>query len=173
MNAEELKKIIRDVPDFPKKGIIFKDITTLLKDRKAFKSAVDMMVDYYRGKDIDKVVGIESRGFIFASVVAYQLNAGFIPVRKPGKLPATVERMTYQLEYGEDTLEIHKDAVIPGERVVLIDDLIATGGSAQAVIKLIEKMGGIIVGAGFLVELEFLNGREKLNEYDVFTIIKY
>jgi adenine phosphoribosyltransferase len=170
---DELKKAIRDIPDFPKEGIIFKDITTLLIDPEKFKLAVDSLYEHYKEKKIDKVLGVEARGFIFAPMIAYRLNAGFIPVRKPGKLPSETESVTYDLEYGTDTLEIHKDAIQQGDNVLIIDDLLATGGTAEAVAKLVRKLGGKVTGIGFLIELEFLNGKEKLEGEDVFTLIKY
>ena len=170
---EDLKKAIRDIPDFPKQGIIFKDITTLLKDHKLFKKAVDRLTKEFKDKDINLVASIESRGFILGSVLAYKLGAGFIPVRKKGKLPYKTCRATYQLEYGEDTLEIHEDAISKGERVLIIDDLLATGGTLGAVIDLVKKTGGVVAGIGFLVELTFLNGREKNKDYEIFSLIKY
>jgi len=170
---EELKKAIRDVPDFPKEGIIFKDITTLLKDPVMLKKAVDTLYNEYKDKNIDKVLGIEARGFIFAPMLAYLLDAGFIPVRKPGKLPAETVSMTYELEYGTDSLDIHKDAIDEGENILIIDDLLATGGTAEAVVKLVKKLGGNMSGIGFLVELEFLSGRDKLKGEDIFALIRY
>ena len=172
MNAD-LKQYIRDVPDFPKKGIIFKDITTLLKNPIAMKLTLDIL--YARVKDlrIDKVVGIEARGFIFGALLAEKLNAGFIPVRKPGKLPAEVYSQTYDLEYGTDTIEIHKDAISIGDRILLHDDLLATGGTAKAACDLIEKIGGTIVEALFIIELGFLNGRDQLRNYKVDSLINY
>lgn len=169
----ELEKIIRDVPDFPKEGILFKDITTLLKDKDAFKYAVDLIVEKYRNEKVDKVVGIESRGFIFGGAVAYLLGCGFVPARKPSKLPAKVISESYTLEYGCNTLECHIDAIEPGERVIIIDDLLATGGTASAVIKLVERLKGTVLGVDFLIELSFLNGREKLQGYPVNSYIKY
>jgi len=169
----ELDKFIRDVADFPQKGIIFKDITTLLKDGNAFKRAVDWMVEKYRDQKIDKIVGIESRGFIFGGVAAYQLNCGFVPARKPGKLPAKAIREDYTLEYGTNTLEIHEDAITRGERVIIMDDLLATGGTALAVAKLVERLGGQMVGIEFLIELTFLHGIDKLEGYNVHSCIKY
>lgn len=162
--SESIKSKIRDVPDFPREGIIFKDITTVLRDPQAFKKSVDLLAKHYEKQNIDYIAGIEARGFIFGSALAYKLGKGFIPIRKPGKLPAKTERMSYELEYGNDSLEIHIDAVEPGKRVLIIDDLLATGGTAEAAIKLVKKIGGIIVGIGFVVELEFLKGREKLPE---------
>lgn len=169
----ELKKLIREVPDFPKPGILFYDITTLLKDASGLRAVIDRLVDQYRGRKIDTVIGIESRGFIFAPALAYHLGAGFVPVRKPKKLPAEVESYSYELEYGSDTLEIHKDAVGPEHNVLIVDDLLATGGTAQAVTKLVEKLGGNVSGLAFIVELEFLPGREKLAGYDVYSLLKY
>jgi adenine phosphoribosyltransferase len=170
---EVLKAHIREVPDFPKPGILFYDITTLLKDPLALRQAVDRFVWMFSGRHIDKVVGIESRGFMFGPIVAYNLNAGFVPVRKPGKLPAETVRATYDLEYGSDTLEMHRDAVAPGERVLIVDDLIATGGTALATAKLVESVGGTVAGLGFMIELTFLPGREKLQGYDVVSLIRY
>lgn len=169
----KLEAFIRDVPDFPEKGIIFKDITTLLKDEKAFKHAADLMVEKYRDKHIDKIVGIESRGFIFGGIVAYKLGCGFIPARKPGKLPAETISEDYTLEYGKNTLELHVDSIEEGENVVIIDDLLATGGTALAVAKLVEKLKGNILGIEFLIELKFLNGIEKLQGYPVTSYIQY
>ncbi len=170
---EKLKAAIREVPDWPKKGILFYDVTTLLKKADRFHEAVDALISPYKNRKVDLVAGIEARGFIFAPTVAYALGAGFIPVRKPGKLPAATHRATYDLEYGTDSLEIHRDAVEPGQRVLIVDDLIATGGTAKAVAGLIEKMGGEIVGLAFVVELEFLKGREKLRKYEVTSLLKY
>ena len=173
MNTEELKKIIRDVPDFPKKGIIFKDITTLLKDPKAFKSSTDLLLEECRKYSVDKVVGIESRGFILGTHIALELNAGFIPIRKPGKLPAETVSESYELEYGTDSIEMHKDAINPGDKVIIIDDLLATGGTAQAACKLVEKCGGEPVLTAFLIELTFLNGRDKLNGRNIFALLDF
>lgn len=170
---EELKRLIREVPDFPKPGILFYDITTLLKDPVGLRRAVDALADHYVGRKIDRVVGIEARGFIFAPMVAYRLNTGFVPVRKPNRLPAETARATYSLEYGKDALEIHRDAISPGQEVLIIDDLLATGGTAAAVAKLVESLGGHVAGIGFLIELEFLKGREKLREYEILSILKY
>lgn len=169
----DLEKIIRDVPDFPQKGILFKDITTLLKDKDALKQTIEMMAEKYRGKKVDKIVGIESRGFIFGSAVAYILGCGFVPARKPGKLPAKTISESYTLEYGSNTLELHEDAIQPGENVIIIDDLLATGGTAAAVAKMVETLKGNLLGIEFLIELEFLNGKEKLKNYNVSSIIKY
>ncbi|MEJ2495365.1 MAG: adenine phosphoribosyltransferase [Ignavibacteriaceae bacterium] len=170
---EDLKKYIRSIKDFPKKGIMFRDITTLLQEPKVLSETLEQLINFTRGLKIDKVVGIESRGFIFGSLLADRLNAGFIPIRKPGKLPAETVSETYELEYGTDKIEIHKDAIKTGENVLLHDDLLATGGTAEASCKLIEKLGGKIVQISFLIELTFLNGKEKLNKYDVRSIIKY
>ena len=169
----DLNKLIRDVPDFPKKGILFKDITTLLEDPKGFKESIDLMVEKYKGQKIDKIVGIESRGFIFGGALAYQLGCGFVPVRKPGKLPYKSIKEDYALEYGTNTLEIHIDAIKAGEKVVIIDDLLATGGTAKAAANLVEKLEGDIVSIDFLVELEFLKGRDKLPGYSVHSYLKY
>jgi len=170
---ESLKKTIREIPDFPKPGILFYDITTLLSNGEAFSEAINVFVDRYRDQNIKAVVGIEARGFIFASAVAYSLGVGFIPIRKPGKLPYKTVQRTYQLEYGTDTVEMHEDAVSSGDRILIIDDLIATGGTAQAVADMISERGGDIIELGFLVELDFLKGREKLQGYDIFTILNY
>jgi adenine phosphoribosyltransferase len=171
--ATELKKLIREVPDFPKPGINFYDITTLLKDANGFRRTVDALLEKIRGEKIDTVIGIESRGFIFASPIAYHLGVGFVPVRKPKKLPAEKVSVSYELEYGQDSLEMHKDAVGQGHKVLIVDDLIATGGTAKAVVDLVESLGGQIVGLAFVIELKFLNGREKLNGYNVFSLITY
>ena len=169
---EELKARIRDVPDFPKKGIIFKDITTLLQHGPAFQKIIDILGDRYQGKKIDVVVGVESRGFILASALAYRLQAGMVPVRKPGKLPAATFRASYQLEYGEDELEIHRDAFEEGARVLIVDDLLATGGTSLATLELVEKLKGEIVEIAFLVELTFLKGREKFKGHPLFSLIE-
>ena len=172
-SGESLRNHIRNVPDFPKKGIVFRDITTLLKDKAAFRSAIDVFHDRYRASRIDKIVSVESRGFIFGSALADRLGAGFVPVRKPKKLPSSTIREEYQLEYGSDALEIHTDAIIRGEKVLIVDDLMATGGTVAASCRLVEKLGGEIAGLAFLIELSFLNGREKLKRYDIFSIVKY
>ena len=169
----DLEKFIRDVPDFPQKGIIFKDITTLLKEKDAFKHVIHLMEEKYKDKNVHKIVGIESRGFIFGGVLAYNLGCGFIPARKPGKLPAETIKEDYSLEYGTNTLELHVDAIEEGENVVIVDDLLATGGTAQAVAKLVERLKGNILGIEFLVELDFLNGREKLNGYNISSYLHY
>jgi adenine phosphoribosyltransferase len=173
INCEHLKKLIREVPDFPKKGILFYDITTLLRDRVGLATLIDALSEHYIDKDIDLVLGMEARGFIFAPALAYRLNAGFVPVRKPGKLPAATARYDYALEYGTNTLEIHKDAIQPGQRVIIADDLLATGGTAEATTKLAASLGAEIAGLGFVVELDFLKGREKLKQYDVFSLLHY
>ena len=170
---DHLRKLIREVPDFPKAGINFYDITTLLKNADGLKQTIDALAAVYRGEQIDTVIGVESRGFIFAAPLAYHLGAGFVPVRKPKKLPAECVSVSYELEYGQDTLEMHKDAVGMGHRVLIVDDLLATGGTAKAVVDLVEGMNGKIVGLLFLVELDFLKGREKFNGYDVRSLIRY
>jgi adenine phosphoribosyltransferase len=169
----ELKKLIREVPDYPKPGILFYDVTTLLKDKKGFHTLIDRLCEHYEGHHIDIVAGIEARGFIFAPALAYRLGAGFVPVRKPKKLPAKTSRVTYDLEYGTDTLEIHEDAVHKGQKVLVCDDLLATGGTAAATVKLVRQLGGQVDGAAFAVELTFLNGRAKLPGLDVFSLIRY
>jgi len=168
----DLGKLLRDVPDFPKPGIIFKDITPILADRAAFRQAVDQIVEGIAPDEVDAIVGIEARGFIFAAAAAYKLGCGLLIVRKPGKLPAETVSETYALEYGTDTLEIHKDAVKPGMRLLLVDDLLATGGTIAATARLVERLGGNVVGIRFLIELGFLNGKEKLSRYDVSAVIE-
>src|SRR3979411_1703228 len=170
---DDLKKLIREVPDFPKSGINFYDITTLLKHPDGLRKTVDALAAEFEVERIDTVVGVEARGFIFAPAVAYHLHAGFVPVRKPRKLPAECASISYDLEYGQDTLQIHRDAVGNGHRVIIADDLLATGGTAKAVCDLVEGLGGKIEGLGFVVEVEFLPGRKKLEEYDVRSLIKY
>ncbi len=170
---ESLKRAIRDVPDFPKPGILFKDITTLLKDPQAFRRAMDLFTVLCGDAPADKVVAIESRGFILGGALAQRLGTGFVPVRKPGKLPARTLKASYQLEYGTDSLEIHEDGIVPGDRVLVVDDVIATGGTACAVGDLVEKMGGRVEAYAFLVELGFLNGREKLAGHKVLSLIRY
>jgi adenine phosphoribosyltransferase len=172
-NCDSLKQLIREVPDFPKPGILFYDVTTLLKDKLGFAKLIDALTERFLNKDIDLILGIEARGFIFGPALAYRLNAGFIPVRKPKKLPAETVRVTYDLEYGQDTLEMHKDAIKPGQRIVIVDDLLATGGTAQATAKLAKSLGANICGLAFVVELDFLNGRDKLKEYDVVSLLHY
>ena len=169
----DLKDKIRIIDDFPSKGISFKDITTLLKDAEALNECIKQMAEKFKDLEIDLVVGPESRGFIFATPLAYLLGTGFVPVRKPGKLPAETVRYEYKLEYGTDSLEIHKDAIIPSQRVLIIDDLLATGGTMAAAAKLVEELGGKVAGLGFLIELEDLKGREKLKGYRVESLIKY
>jgi adenine phosphoribosyltransferase len=170
---DELKKLIREVPDYPKPGILFYDVTTLLKDKKGFHLLIDRLCERYSGHHIDLVAGIEARGFIFAPALAYSLGAGFIPIRKPKKLPAKTARIDYALEYGTDTLEIHEDAVQKGQRVLLCDDLLATGGTAAAAIQLLRNLGGVVDGAAFAVELTFLKGRSRLANLDVFSLMQY
>ena len=170
---DDLKKLIREVPDYPKPGILFYDLTTLLKDKRGFQKLVDRLCDHYADRKVDVVVGIEARGFIFAPALAYRLGAGFVPVRKPKKLPAKTATVSYQLEYGTDTLEIHEDAIQPGQSVLISDDLLATGGTAAATVKLIMALGGVVNGAAFAVELTFLKGRSKLSGLDVFSLIQY
>jgi adenine phosphoribosyltransferase len=173
IDCEPLKDLVRTVPDFPKPGILFYDITTLLKDKVGFAELIDALAAHYIGKEIDLVLGIEARGFIFGPALAYRLNAGFVPVRKPKKLPAQTIRVSYDLEYGTDSLEIHQDAIEPGQRVVIVDDLLATGGTMEATIKLVRQMGGLIAGLGFAIELDFLKGRDRFPEYDVYSLMHY
>src|SRR5712675_2134105 len=172
-NCDGLKNLIREVPDFPKKGILFYDITTLLKDKLGFATLIDALSENYIGKEIDLVLGMEARGFIFGPALAYRLNAGFVPVRKPGKLPAETAKVSYDLEYGSNTLEVHKDAIRKGERVLIVDDLLATGGTAAATAELAHGLGAQIAGLAFVVELDFLKGRDKLAEYDVLSLLHY
>jgi adenine phosphoribosyltransferase len=168
-----LKELVRDIPDFPKKGIVFKDITPLFLNPSSLKEIVNKISDHYANQKIDVLVGAEARGFLIGPAVAINLNAGFVPVRKPGKLPYETASMTYELEYGTDTLEIHKDAVKAGDNVLMIDDLLATGGTMAASCKLVESLGGKITGCAFIIELGFLNGRDMLSKYDVFSLIQY
>ena len=170
---DDLKSYIREVPDFPKPGILFYDISTLLNDPLGLRMTVDRFTWLFSGMQVDRVVGIEARGFMFAPTIAYRLNAGFVPVRKPGKLPAAVTGEDYDLEYGSDRLEVHTDAVGPGERVLIIDDLLATGGTALAATRLIETLGGTVVGLGFIAELSFLEGRQRIADYSVESLITY
>jgi adenine phosphoribosyltransferase len=170
---DDLKSYIREIPDFPKPGILFYDITTLLQDPLALRMTVDRFVWLFTKRRIQKVIGIESRGFMFGPSVAYDLNAGFVPVRKPGKLPAEKVRETYELEYGNDTLEMHRDAIQPGEQVLIVDDVVATGGTAAATARMVESVGGVVAGFGFIIELTFLDGRKKLGGYDVASLIQY
>ncbi len=169
----DLKKSIRIIEDFPKKGISFKDISTLLQDGEALRFTIDAMVEYLKDKKIDVIVGPEARGFLFGVPVAYALSAGFVPVRKPGKLPYDTLQIEYDLEYGSDVLEIHKDAIKPGQKVAIVDDLLATGGTVAAVTKLIEQMGGEVVSLNFVIELTELNGKAKLQGYDIMSLLKY
>jgi adenine phosphoribosyltransferase len=174
LDCEPLKSLIRTVPDFPKKGILFYDITTLLKDKGGFATLIDALAAHYIGvREVDLVLGIEARGFIFGPALAYRLNAGFVPVRKPRKLPAPTARVEYDLEYGTDSLEIHLDAIEPGQSVVLVDDLLATGGTMAATVELVRQLGGRIAGLAFAVELDFLNGRERFRNYDVFSLLHF
>ena len=173
LNCEPLKKLIREVSDFPKKGILFYDITTLLKDKVGLATLIDALAEHYLKQDVDLVLGMEARGFIFAPALAYRLNAGFVPLRKPGKLPAATAKFDYALEYGTNTLEIHRDAIQKGQRVLIVDDLLATGGTANATAKLANSLGAQIAGLGFVVELDFLKGRELLQGYDVFSLLHY
>lgn len=172
-SADHLKGLIREVPDFPKPGINFFDITTLLKDKQGFRETIDALASHYSGQQIDVVVGIEARGYFFAPAMAHALGAGFVPVRKPKKLPHTVRSVEYALEYGTDQLEIHADAIEPGQTVLIIDDVLATGGTASAVAQLVEQLEGKVAGLGFVIELTFLNGRGKLGGYDVFSLVQY
>src|SRR5437868_11165113 len=173
LDCEPLKQLIREIPDFPKKGILFYDITTLLKDKLGFATLIDALAEYYLPKHVDLILGMEARGFIFGPALAYRLNAGFIPVRKPGKLPAATAKYDYALEYGTSTLEIHRDAIQKGERVIIVDDLLAIGGTAEATTKLAASLGAYIAGLGFVVELDFLKGRDKLRGYDVYSLLHY
>jgi adenine phosphoribosyltransferase len=173
LNSDQLKKLIREVPDFPKQGILFYDITTLLRDKTGFAQLIDLFSEHYIGKNIDLILGMEARGFIFGPALAYRLNAGFVPVRKPGKLPAATCRVEYELEYGSNALEVHKDAIEKGQRVLIVDDLLATGGTAEATAKLAKSLGADIAGLAFVVELDFLKGRQRLGAYDVFSLLHY
>ena len=173
VEVDQLKKLIREVPDFPKKGILFYDITTLLKDKTGLAMLIDKLSEHYISEDVDLVLGMEARGFIFAPALAYRLNAGFVPVRKPGKLPAECVSYDYALEYGSNTLQVHKDAIQKGQRVLIVDDLLATGGTAEATARLAESLGAKIAGLGFVVELSFLKGRDKLKNYDVMSLLRY
>ena len=171
--GDRLKELIREVPDFPKPGITFYDITTLLKDKTGFRETVDTLQQHYRDEPVDIVVGIEARGYFFAPAMAHALGAGFVPVRKPRKLPHVVKSVEYELEYGTDQLEVHADAIEPGQRVLIIDDVLATGGTASAVARLVRDLGGQVRGLGFVIELTFLKGRERLKGYDVFSLLQY
>jgi len=169
----DFKKFVRDIPDFPKKGIVFRDITTLLKHKETYRQVIDAFYDHYKRRSIDVVIGIEARGFLLAASLAYKLGAGLVPVRKPGKLPAEALRVEYDLEYGKDALEIHRDAIGEGQRVLIVDDLLATGGTISATCEMVEKLGGHIVGIAFLIELDFLKGRKKLTGHEVWSLIHY
>ncbi len=173
MNNALLEKSIRSIPDFPKPGILFRDITTLVQNKEAFKKSVDLLAKKYKGKGFSKVVGVEARGFIFGAAVAHKIGAGFVLVRKKGKLPYKTIATTYQLEYGTDTLEIHQDAITPGEKILIIDDLLATGGTVGAVIQLVKQLGGKVGGIGFVIELEDLNGKDKFKEYSIYSLVKF
>jgi adenine phosphoribosyltransferase len=170
---DDLKKLIREIPDYPKSGILFYDLTTLLQDKRGFHDLIDKLCEHYAGKKVDIIAGIEARGFIFAPALAYRMGAGFVPIRKPNKLPWKTAEVTYQLEYGTDKLQIHRDAVKPGDRVLVCDDLLATGGTAAAAVALVRQLGAEVTGAAFAVELSFLNGRGKLPGIDVFSLLKY
>jgi adenine phosphoribosyltransferase len=170
---DNLKRLIREVPDFPKPGILFYDITTLLKDKSGFRGTIDALKEHYDGAHVDVVLGIEARGFIFAPALAYALGAGFVPIRKPRKLPAECAQVSYDLEYGSDMLEVHRDAIGKDSNVLIVDDLLATGGTAKAATELVEQLGGRVAGLGFVVELTFLEGRRRLNDYDIFSLLQY
>ncbi|KPJ74249.1 adenine phosphoribosyltransferase [candidate division TA06 bacterium DG_78] len=169
----DLKKYIRNIPDFPQKGVMFKDITTLIKEPKPFKYVIDAIVNHYRKEKIDKVVSIEARGYIFGGAIAYHLNCGFVPVRKPGKLPAETLSKEYTLEYGSNIIEIHRDAIKEGERILVFDDLLATGGTVLATCQLIEQLGGTVVGCAFITKLTYLQGDDKLKDYKIFSLVDY
>ena len=173
VDAMWLEELVRDVPDFPKPGIIFKDVTPLWADADAFRFSIDAIADHFAGVEVDRVVGIEARGFILAAPVAYRFGAGFVPVRKPGKLPSEIASEDYALEYGTDRLEIHRDGVLDGQRVLVVDDVLATGGTAAATIRLVEALGGSVIGLGFLIELGFLGGRRRLGGYEMVSLITY
>jgi adenine phosphoribosyltransferase len=173
VSVETLRERIREIPDFPKPGILFYDITTLLKDPAAFKEAIDLLTEPYRDTKVDVVVGMESRGFIFSAPMAYQMDAGFVPVRKLGKLPAETVSVEYELEYGTNTLEIHKDAIAPGQKVLIVDDLLATGGTVLGTVELVKQLKAEVVGLAFLVELLFLKGRDRLDGHEIHSVIRY
>src|ERR1700758_5455921 len=173
LNSDQLKKLIREIPDFPKKGILFYDITTLLKDKSGYAALIDQLAEHYIGKQVDLILGMEARRFFFGPALASRLTAGFVPVRNPGKLPAATVRVEYDLEYGSNALEVHKDAIQNGQRVLIVDDLLATGGTAEATTRLVKSLGGEIAGLAFVVELDFLNGREKLKPHNVFSLLHY
>ena len=170
---KDFKKFVRNIPNFPKKGIVFRDITTLLKHKETYRQVIDAFYDHYKGRSVDVVIGIEARGFLLAAPLAYKLGAGLVPVRKPGKLPAEALWVEYDLEYGKDALEIHRDAIAEGQRVLIVDDLLATGGTISATCEMVKKLGGHIVGIAFLIELDFLRGREKLSGYELLSLIHY
>lgn len=170
---DDLKQIVRDIPDFPKEGILFKDITPLLQDAGAFAKAIDAIGDRFRDSNVELVLGAEARGFIIGGALAYKLGAGFIPARKPGKLPHTVTKAVYDLEYGTDSLEVHEDSIAAGQRVLIVDDVLATGGTAKAKAELVNRLGGVVVGIAFLIELAFLGGRDKLDGFDIFSLVTY
>ena len=172
-NDSSLEKSIRSIPDFPKPGILFRDVTTLIQNKSAFKKSIDLLAKKYKGKKIDKIVGVEARGFIFGAALAHKIGAGFVPVRKKGKLPFKTISTTYELEYGTDTLEIHKDAIRSGEKILIIDDLLATGGTVKAVVDLVKQLQGEIVGIGLVIELVDLHGRDKLKDYPLYSLIKF
>ncbi len=173
LDAGWVREHIRDLPDYPKPGVVFKDITPVLALPEAFAASIDAVLEPFNAEEIDKVIGIEARGFVFAAPVAYHLGAGFIPVRKPGKLPWHVEREEYALEYGTDQLEVHADAIVPGERVLIVDDVLATGGTANAAVRLVRKLGGEIIGCAFFIELAFLNGRQQLEGLEIHSVVTY
>lgn len=172
-NNDDITALIRSIPDFPQPGILFYDITTLLRDKAAFRRVIELMAERYRERDLDAIVGIESRGFIFSAPLAYELDIGLVPVRKPGKLPSDTYQVEYELEYGVNKLEIHRDAFEPGSRVLVVDDLLATGGTIAAASSLIEQVGGVVEELAFLIELTFLNGRDRLSKYPIFSLIQY
>ncbi|NMA95531.1 MAG: adenine phosphoribosyltransferase [Clostridiales bacterium] len=169
----DLRQAIRVIPDFPKKGVSFKDITTLLQDKEAYTYTIDYLIEYCRDKDVDVIVGPEARGFVIGAPLAYGLGVGFVPVRKPGKLPGETIQYEYELEYGKDALEIHRDAITPGQRVIIADDLLATGGTAFATAKLVEELGGEVIGFVFIIELSYLKGRDMLTDYEIMVPVKY
>ncbi len=171
--SSDLKNHIRDIPDFPKEGIIFKDITTLLKDKDAFRRSVDILADKFKGEKIDQIVGVEARGFIFGAALAYKMGVGFVPVRKKGKLPGKTKSVTYELEYGSDSLEIHEDAIAPKTRVLIVDDLLATGGTIEATSRLIKDLNAEVAGIAFLIELKFLKGKDRLKDFEVYSVLEY
>lgn len=173
ISADEVKRLIRDIPDWPEAGVVFRDITPLINDIAGFRATIDAFVEHFAGAHIDRVLGVEARGFIFGAPVAYAFGAGFVPVRKPGKLPWKIEQTEYELEYGTDLLEVHVDAIEPGEQVLIVDDVLATGGTAAAAARLVERLGGIVHGLAFVVEIGPLGGRSKLGAYDVISLATY